>query len=272
MAAPAQDLIADLDLALEAVRAGGAEALKRFGKPLQVRDKSPNNPVTDADLAVDAILADMLRPARPDYGWLSEETADDDSRLSARRVWVVDPIDGTRAFVKAKPHFSVCVALVEAGRPVAGVVFNPATDELFHAIKGGGAWLNGQSVKSSGTSAIEGCRMLGDRQMFAHPAWPEPWPAMDIEARNSIAYRMCLVAAGIHDGAIALSAKCDWDLAAGTLILEEAGGVATTHLGTPYRFDRAKPEQLSMVAAGKALHPLLVRRVSHVVLPGMVNA
>jgi myo-inositol-1(or 4)-monophosphatase len=267
-AASTPDLAADLALAIDAARAGGAEAMARFGGPLDVREKSPNNPVTDADLAVDAILAEHLRAARPDYGWLSEETADDDSRRNARRTWVVDPIDGTRAYMKGKPHFTVCVALLEEGRPLLGAVYNPATDEFFDAVAGGGARLNGAPIQASAVDAVEDCRMLGDKQMFAHPAWPVPWPPMRVEARNSIAYRLCLVAAGRHDGAIALSAKADWDLAAGALILAEAGGVASDHRGAPYRFDRPRPLQMSMVAAGKALHPLLVRRVSHVVLPG----
>lgn len=264
---PHAGLDADLDLAAEAALAGAEVARAAFGGPLQVRDKSPGNPVTDADLAVDARLRDILRTARPDYGWLSEETADDASRLAARRTWVVDPIDGTRAFIKGRPAFTVCVGLVEGGVALAGAVCNPVTGELWTARAGGGARRNGASVSAGRRDRVEDCRMLGDAAMFRHPAWPQPWPAMQVEARNSIALRMCLVADGAFDGAIALSAKMDWDLAAATVIVSEAGGLATDHEGRPFRFDGADPRQRSLITAGKSLHPLLIERVRHVRLP-----
>lgn len=260
-------LDADLAVALDAALAGGAEARARFGAPLDVREKSPNNPVTDADLAVDAILHRLLGAARPDYAWLSEESHDDRSRLSGRPVWVVDPIDGTRAFIRGKPHFSVCVGLVVEGAAVAGVVHNPVTGETFAARLGGGATLNGAPIRPAPTARIEACRMLGDAHMFGHPAWPRPWPPMQIEQRNSIAYRMCLVAAGQFDAAIALSAKSDWDLAAADIIVAEAGGLATAHDGARFRYDGAEPRQKSLVVAGSLLHPLLIERVAHIHLP-----
>ena len=260
------DYAADLALAVEAAQEAGALAMRYFGAPMDVRDKSPNNPVSEADLAVDALLKAKLGCARPDYGWLSEETADDHSRLSARKVWVVDPIDGTRAFIKAKPHFTICIGLLDQSQPVVGVVFNPATGEMFEASLGGGARLNGVAIAPSTTDALENCAMLGDPAMFKHPAWPQPWPQMDVVSRNSIAYRMCLVAAGHYDGAIALSAKSDWDLAAAAVIVAEAGAIATTHDGEAFRYDHVIPLQKSLVVAGKALHPLLIKRVSHVKL------
>jgi myo-inositol-1(or 4)-monophosphatase len=257
----------DLALAIAAVRAGGAVAAARFGGPLEVREKGDAGPVTDADLAVDALLKDMLVTARPGYGWLSEETVEDGSRHAAQRSWVVDPIDGTRAFVSGKPAWSVCVGLIEGAEAVAGAVFNPVTDECFWAVRGQGAFRNGEPIGASATGDIENCRMLGDAQMFRHPAWPTPWPAMRVETRNSIAYRMCLVASGDFDAAIALSAKSDWDVAAATVIAEEAGALAGNHLGQRYAFNGTLPRQSSMVVAGRALHPLLIGRVSHVVLP-----
>jgi myo-inositol-1(or 4)-monophosphatase len=260
------DYTADLALALEAAKEAGALAMRYFGAPMDVRDKSPNNPVSEADLAIDTLLKAKLGAARPDYGWLSEETADDQSRLSARKVWVVDPIDGTRAFIKAKPHFTICIGLLDQGIPVVGVVFNPATGEMFEASHNGGARLNGVSIAPSDTNALEHCAMLGDPAMFKHPAWPVPWPDMDVVSRNSIAYRMCLVAAGQFDGAIALSAKNDWDLVAAAVIVHEAGALATTHEGQAFAYDHVIPLQKSLVVAGKALHPLLIERVNHVKL------
>lgn len=258
---------ADLALALEAAKEAGALAMRYFGAPMDVRDKTPNNPVSEADIAIDALLKDRLLNAKPDYGWLSEETADDQSRLSARHVWVVDPIDGTRAFIKAKPHFTICIGLLEHGKVVVGVVFNPATGEMFEATLGGGARLNGVAIAPNEVSELENCAMLGDPGMFKHPAWPTPWPDMDVVSRNSIAYRMCLVAAGHYDGAIALSPKSDWDLAAAAIIVSEAGALATTHEGASFAFDDAVPLQKSLVVAGKTLHPLLIERVRHVKLP-----
>lgn len=256
----------DLGLAIEAATQAGAMAMRYFGSPMQVRDKTPGNPVSEADLAVDALLKELLCAARPDYGWLSEESVDDQSRLHAKYVWVVDPIDGTRAFIKAKPHFTVCIGLLHMGQPVLGVVLNPATGEMYEAALGRGARLNGIAMVPSDVSTIEGCAMLGDVGMYKHPAWPTPWPQMDIVSRNSIAYRMCLVAAGQFDGAIALSAKNDWDVAAADIIVREAGGLATTHENMPFNYNQPTPVQKSLVVAGKVLHPLLIERVKHIAL------
>ncbi|WP_395776537.1 3'(2'),5'-bisphosphate nucleotidase CysQ [Aquidulcibacter sp.] len=260
------NLAADLALALDAATEAGAVAMRYFGTQMDVRDKSPNNPVSDADLAIDALLKERLLAKRPDYGWLSEETVDDQSRQSARFCWVVDPIDGTRAFIKAKPHFTICIGLLADSQPVLGVVFNPATGEMFDAFQGGGARLNGVAIEPSIVDQLEGCAMLGDPGMFRHPAWPTPWPEMDVVSRNSIAYRMCLVAAGHYDGAIALSAKSDWDLAAAHVIVNEAGALATTHEGAAFVYNQLVPLQKSLVVAGKPLHPLLIDRVHHVKL------
>lgn len=266
-APPDPGLAADLAVALEAAQAAGALAGGRFGGPLDVTSKGSLGPVTDVDLAVDALLKDILGSARPDYGWISEETAVDGSRLERARSWVVDPIDGTRAFVNGKPHWAVCIGLLEEGRAVLGVVVNPVLGETFHALEGTGAFLNGARIEVSATPAIEGCRMLGDAQMFRHPAWPQAWPMMTVEQRNSIAYRMCLVASGAFDAAVALSAKNDWDLAAADIIVREAGGIAGDHLGEPFRYDRPQPLQRSLVASGRPLHRLLIDRMEHIVLP-----
>lgn len=249
------------------MRAAGALALTYYGAALRIWDKSPNHPVSEADLAVNALLHERLAQERPAYGWLSEETADDPAARDRARVWVVDPIDGTRAFIKTKPAWCVSVALVEAGASVLGAVFNPVTEEFFFAEAGAGAHLNGAPIATSPTAALEDCAMLGDAQMFAHPAWVRPWPAMRVESRNAIAYRLALVAAGRFDAALALSAKSDWDLAAGALILSEAGGVASDHEGRPFAFAGQTPQQPSVAAAGPHLHPLIIERTRHIRLP-----
>ena len=266
MPAP-EDASADLVLLEESVREAGKIARSFFGGTYKRWDKSKGNPVTEADLAVDQFLSEHLRRARPDYGWLSEETEDDTSRLKAPAVFVVDPIDGTVAFMKGRPHFTICAGVVFDGRPVAGVVYNPITDECFTARVGDGAFLNGSPIAVSRRSEVENCRMLGDKPMFSHPAWNNPpnvpWPAMQIETRNSIAYRMALVASGEFDAMMALSAKHDWDLAAAEIIVREAGGLVSTHTGAIVRYNSQVTLQPSVVAAGPQLHAHLLARISH---------
>lgn len=253
-------------LSVDAAREAGHIAMRYFRREYETWDKGDNNPVTEADLAVDAHLHERLLSARPDYGWLSEETADNPERLSKDRVWVVDPIDGTRAFVKGRPHFTISIALVEAGRPISGVVYNPALDELYEASKENGAYLNGERIHTSDRHQIAGARMVGSADMFKHPRWPEPWPEMHVENRNSIAYRVVLVASGAFDGAVNMAWKHDWDLAAADLIIAEAGGAVTNHDGTPYIYNRSSARHRSMVAGGVAMHQALVRRLGAIVL------
>jgi len=257
----------DLDLILAAAREAGALALSARDGGLKVWSKDGGSPVTDADLAVDALLKDRLGAARPGYGWLSEETADDPARLATPRQFVVDPIDGTVAFIKNKPWFAVSIAVVEDGRPVAGVVHAPALDETYVATLGGGAALNGVAISPSDTDDLEDAAMLGDAKMFVHPAWVNPWPPMRVESRNSIAYRLCLVAAGAFDAAVALSPKNEWDLAAADLICAEAGAALTDHTGRSFTYNRANPLLPSVVCANRALHPLILSRVGHIDLP-----
>ena len=262
----------DLDLISRAAQAAGerAQAVRRAG--LTTTTKADGTPVTNADLEVDALLKEILTAARPDYGWLSEETADDPGRLDRARLFVVDPIDGTRSYLKDKPFWSVSIAVVEAGRPTHAVVFGPDVEETYHALAGGGATCNGLPIGPSDADTVEDCAMLGDKPMFAHPAWRTPWPPMRIENRNSIAYRMCLVARGAFDAALALSSKSEWDLAAGDLIAEAAGCLVTTHKGRPLAYNKIRPTFRSMVCAGPGLHPLILRRVEPIDLPGSTEA
>lgn len=262
----------DLDLIRAAALAAGETALKVRAAGLTTVSKADGTPVTNADLAVDAELKARLTAARPDYGWLSEETADDPSRLERRRLFVVDPIDGTRAYLKNRPWWGVSVAVVEDGRPVAGVLHAPDVAETYEAVAGGGARLNGRPIAPSRRETLEDCAMLGDKPMFVHPAWREPWPPMRIESRNSVAYRVCLVASGAFDAALALSSKAEWDLAAADLIASEAGCVVTTHKGAPFAYNRAAPRAPSLVCAGPALHRLILRRVKPIDLPGATQA
>ncbi len=269
---PVPDDDADTLALLEsAVRAAGKIARQYFGGSYKRWDKSKGNPVTEADLAIDKFLTDTLRPARPDYGWLSEETEDDAARLTTRALFVVDPIDGTIAFMKGRPHFTICAGVVRDGAPVAGAVYNPITGECFTARAGHGAHLNGAAIHVSDRAEIEGCRMLSDKAMLAHSAWNappnRPWPPMQIESRGSVAYRLVLVAAGQFDATLALSSKRDWDIAAAQIVVTEAGGMVSTHTGAKLDYNRQSTLVPSLVAAGPRLHAKLIERVAHLSLP-----
>lgn len=267
---PAPDK-ADLDLITQAAQGAGEIARRYFGGTYRQWDKGKGEPVTEADLAVDRYLREMLTAARSEYGWLSEESNDNVERLTKEKTFVVDPIDGTIAFLKGKPHFTISIAIVAEGRPVAAVVFNPITEECFSASKGHGAMLNGASIHASTRESIEGCRMLSAKSLFEHPGWfkppNHPWPPMEIEQRNSIAYRLALVGSGQFDAMLALSSKHDWDAAAGDLIVHEAGGRVTDHLGALLRYNRAQTIQRSMLGAGARLHALLLEQLQYVKLP-----
>jgi len=269
---PAPDDAADVLALLESsVRAAGAIARRHFGTDFKRWDKGKGNPVTEADIEVDRFLHNTLRKARPEFGWLSEETEDDRARLNTQSQFVVDPIDGTIAFVKGRPHFAICAGVVTGGTPVAGAVYNPITEECFTARRGHGAFLNGAPIAVSSRAELEGARVLSDKAMLAHPAWNtppnRPWPAMHVETRNSIAYRMALVACGQFDAALALSSKRDWDLAAAEIVVREAGGLVTTHTGAQLHYNRENTIHPSLVVAGPALHAEMLARVAHLKLP-----
>jgi myo-inositol-1(or 4)-monophosphatase len=268
---PAPDTASDLALLESAVREAGTIARRFYGGDFRRWSKAHGSPVTECDLAVDRFLFEQLRGSRPEYGWLSEETEDNPARLTADTTFVVDPIDGTIAFMKHRPHFAICAAVVHGGRPRAGVVYNPITEECFTAREGDGAYCNGIRIHVSPSALVEDCRMLADKSMLSHPSWREPpnstWPHMHIETRNSIAYRMALVAKGEFDAMLALSAKRDWDLAAADIIVGEAGGKATSHDGAILLYNRPEALQRSIISAGPALHARLLERLSHIELP-----
>lgn len=251
---------ADTALLMEATLAGGAIAKKFFGGEFKRWDKGRAGPVTEADFAVDAYLRDTLLAARPDYGWLSEETEDDPARLSRERVFIADPIDGTRAFLRGLPEFTIVACVVAGGRPVAAAIYNPITGEMFDATAGGGARRNGTPLHVSAQDGVENCRMMASKEVLARREWGSPWPAMHVENRRSIAYRMALVGAGDFDAMISLGAKHDWDVAAGDLIVHEAGGRVTTGEGDTMRYNTPRALQPDIVAATPLLHERLIAR------------
>jgi len=265
------DHAADLELIRDAALKAGALALAEREAGLNISSKSGGSPVTSADLAFDALLKDILLTARPDYGWLSEETADTPDRLSRRRIFVVDPIDGTVAYMKGKPWWCVPIAVVEDGRAVTAVIHAPALSETFEATLGGGATLNAKPISASDTDDLDDASVLADARLMEGPHWDEPWPPMRFEKRNALAYRMALVAAGAFDAAIALTPKWDWDVCAGALIAEEAGAWVSDHHGQAWRFNQPDPRQNSLICSAPALHPLIVRRTAPIPLAPRQN-
>lgn len=257
----------DLELVVASLRSAGDIAREGYAATPRSWEKSKGNPVTETDIAVDLHLKTLLCGARPEYGWLSEESVDNPERLEKTRVFVVDPIDGTLAFIKRKPEFTICIAVVDSGRPVIGGVYNPLTEEMFTSVLGCGATLNDRPLSVTSRTELPGCRMLVARDVIEHKAWPTPWPVMDIGKRASIAYRMALVASGDFDCMMALSPKHEWDTAAAALLVQEAGGLVTSHAGTPLMYNQEKPAHRSIVCAGPALHRAILDRTRTLNLP-----
>jgi myo-inositol-1(or 4)-monophosphatase len=251
----------DRDLLVANVREAGAIARKYFGGQYKSWHKSHGNPVTDADIEIDGFLKAKLLAERPHFGWLSEETADHPARLTRERTFVVDPIDGTRGFLKGRPHFTIVASVVADGRPVAAAIYNPITDEMFAGAAGQGSHVNGVPLKVSAKSDLEHSRLLAGRDFIDDPRWPTPWPPLTVESRASIAYRMALVARGDFDAMVSLSDKSDWDLAAGDLIVREAGGRVTSQDGATLLYNQPRPVQQGVISAGPALHARLLERL-----------
>jgi len=257
VASPA-DPADDLALLREVVLEAGALAMTYFRADPKTWTKTAGDPVTEADIAVDTLLRERLTGARPGYGWLSEETEDTTERLACRHVWIVDPIDGTRAFIEGRPEFTVAAAMVEDGRPKAGVVFNPATDEFYDALAGAGAWLNGAPIAVTRRTGFDGAKLLASSRMVRRAIDKLTTAPVTFDAVNSIAYRLALVAAGRFDATFSLAAKSDWDIAAADLILTEAGGMLSDVAGQPFVYNSRRARLPSILGAGPAMHAALV--------------
>lgn len=248
-----------------AADAAGAAIRPYFRSGLPADQKSDESPVTAADRAAERAARGALAARCPDHGILGEEFGL--HQAGARWRWVVDPIDGTRAYVSRKPWFVVALAIVEDGIPVAAAIYAPALDELYEAEAGSGATLNGAPIAAAATATLEASSVLADPRLFSHYDWAEPWPALDVQQRNAIAYRMALVAAGRFDSALSLTPKHEWDVAAGSLIAEEAGASVTDHLGQPLRFNSPRALCPSLVCAAPALAPLILARTRPIQRP-----
>ena len=249
----------NLEAVVAATREVGDMALARWrgeGKSVTVWNKSPDNPVSDVDLAVDARLKAVLGAIAPDAGWLSEETADNADRLGRRAMWCVDPIDGTRDFVRGRPGWAVSVALVVDGAPQLGVLYAPARDELWVAAAGAGATRNGRDLTASQRAAFAGARVPADAL-----------PTVDsdlvvVPKPNSIALRIAMVAADEADLVATLRWGFEWDVAAAALIAAEAGAQVSDAFGAPLAFNTPRAQAFGVVACSSAIHPAVIDRLS----------
>lgn len=249
----------DLALLIDAARAAGDIARHYFQRGPQVQEKPDGQgPVTEADLHVNRQLFADLTGARSDYGWLSEETEDTPERLNTDRQFIIDPIDGTRAFIDGTKDWSHSLAISQGGVITAGVVYLPMRDALFAASLRGGATLNGVPIKVSGARAIDGANVLAAKPNLDLHHWHDPMPLLNRHFRPSLAYRMALVAQGRFDAMLTLRPTWEWDVAAGALIITEAGGTVTDQSGLPAVFNNPYP-QIGGVVAGGGVHDQIMR-------------
>lgn len=231
-------------LALDLFRPGANTAAKTWSK-------AGGSPVTEADIGVDTFLHVRLAALLPEAAWLSEETADDTIRLSRRFVWVVDPIDGTRAYMAGSPDWAVCVALLDEGRPVLGVVHAPAGATTYTAISSGGAHSNGKSIRTNELTTLAGARIAGPKPMLDALARQDNFIAAD--KIPSLALRLTRIADGTIDAGLVSPDARDWDLAAADLVLKEAGGQVTTSDGETLGYNREIPVHGMLMASGTSL-------------------
>jgi myo-inositol-1(or 4)-monophosphatase len=242
----------------EAVREAGALALSMFKTPLKNWTKGEAlSPVSDADIAVDVLLRERLTGDGESIAWLSEESVDDLARLDARYVWIVDPIDGTRAYIAGLPDWAVSAALVENGRPVAGCLYAPVSDEFFFAVVGQGATRNGATMAASPGAALAQARIAAPRKLLDRLQAIAP-PFAVMPRTHSLALRLARVAEGTFDAGIAGGSSHDWDLAAADLLVHEAGGALTSFAGDTVTYNRPVPRHGTLVAAGRDRHAALV--------------
>ncbi len=245
-----------------AAREAGALALTFFrhgaATSARINTKAGGSLVTEADLAADALLKARLGEAFPEAGWLSEETVDDSDRLARRALIIVDPIDGTRAFVGGDPRWAISAALVIDGRPVAGVVHAPALGETYAAARGAGAEVNGAPLFASAPVAQRRLTAAGPKPIL-QAMGTKLGATVEIAPRvPSLAYRLCLAARGAIHFAVAAGNSHDWDVAAADLLLEEAGACLVDASGERLTYNRPDVRRGPLLATPDALAPRLL--------------
>jgi myo-inositol-1(or 4)-monophosphatase len=249
---------------LEAARAAAiaaGEILERHyrDRGFTVDQKGKDNPVTTADFEADAKIKEMLRGGFPDYGWLSEETADNSERLSRDRVWIVDPLDGTKEFIKGIPEFVVAIALAEGGKPILGVTYNPIKHEMFRGARGMGVHLDAHAVRVTRTRVLTNATILASRSETSRGEWKAYEGKVTVNPIGSVAYKLALVAAGRADATFTRTPKSEWDIASGAALIIEAGGRITDIEGGEMRCNKPSVKLKGFVASNAFLHDEIER-------------
>lgn len=252
----------DLELLIDAAREAGRIARRYTGASAQSWDKPGGaGPVTEADIAVNDMLEAELRKARPDYGWLSEESADNAERQEAESVFIIDPIDGTRSFIEGSNTWAHSLAIARDGVVTAAVVYLPMRDKLYHAHRGKGAFLNDVAITPTSRDELTGAHVLAARPALERHHWQGSVPDVKRSHRPSLAYRTALVAEGRYDAMLTLRPTWEWDIAAGDLILREAGAATSDRYGHDLRFNNPDPRLQGMVAGARGVHQKLTREL-----------
>ena len=252
------------EVAERAAREAGAIVRRWYERGVRVAEKGPDNPVTRADLEANACIRALVAEAFPDDGWLSEETADSTDRLGRRRVWVVDPLDGTKEFIQHIPEFCVCIALVEDGRPVVAVEYNPAADRLYSAARGAGTTVNGAPAHVSRTAHVPDAIVLASRSEDKRGEWDAFKDRVHVRLTGSVAFKLAELSTGAGDATFTLTPKNEWDICAGTLLVEEAGGRVTDLAGAPLVFNQPVTLRPGMIATNGTLHAGLLALIADV--------
>jgi myo-inositol-1(or 4)-monophosphatase len=252
-----RNLLTDAALLKDTVREAGALALSLFRTELKNWTKGASSPVSEADIRVNDLIERRLRSATPDYGWLSEESADDETRLGKRLVWIVDPIDGTRGYLAGREDWCVSVALVEEASPVLAAVFAPASNEFFFATRKQGATLNEVPVYTTSGTELDFSRVAGPKPLVQRLSRSSDEIILHPRI-GSLALRLCRVAQGKLDAAFAGGQSRDWDLAAANLIVQEANGSMTALSGDAILYNRREVTHGVLVAAGRDRHARIV--------------
>jgi myo-inositol-1(or 4)-monophosphatase len=258
--AAANSLKRELSAARKAAIAAG-DILRRHWRErgYELGSKGHDNPVTSADLEADRAIRAILRGSFPGYGWLSEESVDDHMRLGCSRVWIVDPLDGTKEFIRGIPEFAVAIALAEGGTPVLGVTYNPIKRELFWAARGIGCHLGTRRARVTRTRLLGRAVILASRSETARGEWRELEKALKVRPTGSVAYKLALIAAGRADATFTRTPKNEWDIASGAALVTEAGGRITDIDGGELRFNKPSTRLEGVVASNGILHAALMK-------------
>ena len=249
--------------ALTAAREAGAiiRAVYSTNYTVDYKDSRGNSPVTIADRDANHKIHEILQGGFPAYGWLSEETVDSPARLSRRRVWVVDPMDGTKEFIQKIPEFAVSIALVEDGVPILGVIYNPPLDQMYWAVRGQGAWCGEQPLRVSPLARLTEATILSSRSETKRGEWDAFKNAFKTRPTGSIAYKLSLIGSGEADATFTLVPKNEWDICAGVLLVEEAGGKVSNLDGTPVAFNQPKTLLPGLIASNTLLHEQILELI-----------